>query len=332
MKKLLKKRNDLSRIYGSDFLLDESQAIIGLLRMLDYDYQLTTQYQVQFNLSKTYDEEKIDSKLDKQIDSRMDIKDLKLGYESIAITDSDGDDIKLPPFVRTILDDMRNSSTSDDFNKAVQKFILFVPQERKRRIYLRIYKWMVAYCIWSYERSEQETKAHIQQMKAIESDDNSENNKKKLYNINSPEMDQFNELGRKTKYVSPRKLSSSYEFVDKPTGLAATVSKGYKFSSTNDTTTSPLKSTSPMKSSSPLKTTNNLSNSNTPDNQIVTSTVFSPFSMKSTKSDIAVHRAIKKANEINKSNQKSAADRKIEEAILEYEKFYGKHRLDPKQW
>ena len=49
-----------------------------------------------------------------------------------------------------------------EFNSAVEKLVTLVPNELRRRAYIRVYKWVVAFATWKYHKTPQEELAHQQ--------------------------------------------------------------------------------------------------------------------------------------------------------------------------
>lgn len=131
MDKALAERNKLVLIYGNDFLLDEVKAIEGIKKMYLYESQLgVTTVNVCDNNDKI-------STMDNQI----------------ANDSSGADDIDLPIFVKNQLETLKNSKTPEEFTYASNMLNTLIPQEASRRKYMRLFKWVVAYAFWKYDRN-----------------------------------------------------------------------------------------------------------------------------------------------------------------------------------
>lgn len=63
---------------------------------------------------------------------------------------------RLPKFIRNLLDTMKAPQTATQADEARDRLLLLVPVQEDMQAYMRVFKWIVAICVWRYPREQSE--------------------------------------------------------------------------------------------------------------------------------------------------------------------------------
>jgi hypothetical protein len=229
----MKERELQVKIYGPELCSEEVNAVEGMRRMFMYESQVHNKsIKRSVKLSSENGKDKV-NKCAKS--SAMDDDDDDDDVEDSYSHENDESDVRLPPFVRTQLEVVRNANTLEELNHAIENYSILVPSDIKRKAYLRVFKWVVSFAFWKYEKSIEESTAHDQAQKSIL---------------------------KASAAAENRKLEIPKQWV-RPSGLASKLSTGFSFGSKLSTP-----------NSNELKTVFN-SVSNNSDSDLKSSTPFS---------------------------------------------------------
>jgi hypothetical protein len=156
-------RNKQVRIFGPELCAEEAIAVFGMVRMSLYENQISSEFRTDTMLFER-DSDKSNSALNQSPTSPPSPPSSPVTTQVRA----DSDDIRLPPFVREVLEHMRDSKTLEEFNEVVGQLVTLVPSESERRAYVRVYKWVVAFATWRYTKTPEEELMHQKHMKLVE--------------------------------------------------------------------------------------------------------------------------------------------------------------------
>ena len=138
-------------------------------RMLNYDTQIIHQFRV------IYDEEH----------EHANNSDDNLHNDPSSNNENDHNEIMLPTFVKESLDNMKKYDGTINFMKSMNHFLLLVPMESKRKIYLRLYKWVVSFATWNYSTvSNSISQLTLQNSNTMKNNENENNNNNNNNNNN----------------------------------------------------------------------------------------------------------------------------------------------------
>lgn len=166
METAMMERNKQARIFGPELCSEEVVAVFGMVRMSLYESQISSEYRTDTILfDKKGEDGRDDNPADDSNDSPQDDTMQSSTGQSQGL---DGIDIRLPPFVRGVLENMRDAKSLEEFNEAVHELVTLVPNESERRAYVRVYKWVVAFATWRYTKTAEEEAMHERHMKLID--------------------------------------------------------------------------------------------------------------------------------------------------------------------
>jgi hypothetical protein len=342
----LEERAKLATIFGDELFDEEANAMNGMLRMLRYDKQITEQYRIDTVLSqKTMD---IDNKPPTTTPTRTlhdldDEEDAEEKSQELTSYGDPGDDIKLPGFVRQVLDKIHFASTRQELEEAEHELQLLVPIPAKQRIYRRLFKWVVAQATWRYSKpTDEELTSHLKSVNLCD-----ETNKIPLL-IDSMKKSSTISPKKASLTSSPQRSKLSTKAASSPKPSASTSRKTSKSTTKLSSSTlvkakvkdvfhsideilvehGLLSDASPEKSKSPR--------GGGDDTRSLATTAAGEgilFAQRQSKSQVAAYQALKIGKKIASASHSSyAADRMIDEAIQEYDRFYGKHRIEQLHW
>lgn len=277
MKSSMEARNRLLRIYGPELCGEEAAAVMNMMRMFSLSPQeLDDDDDEAGETSESGDEDNQNQQLS---------------------------DSLLPPFVREQLDKIHNAKNSDDAAAATEKLHLLVPNETKRKRYVRLFKWVVSFATWKYGKEA----GHLEPPGDLEKSGNS--------------------------HASAGGLVKGHGFIPSPTRASSSPTKRFSPGKdvTGTTSTSPSKKTLSLGSQvyrqRKLKS-DDVSGVTMQESVDGGEKPFIPFSQRQSKSAVAAYQALKKRNKAkeNKYLSASKADRMIAETLRDYNRFYHKHK------
>ncbi len=140
-------------IYGEQLMMAEVQAVLSIKRMLKFekivDYP-TMKPELSSSSSSSADG-------GEQAEMKDDIS--ALGAKDEFNPNSERD-IRLPPFAKQALDNLRSSTSVEMFNHNVERLFVLVPDTSTRKSLIRIYKWIVGHAFWAYPKASRERKGN----------------------------------------------------------------------------------------------------------------------------------------------------------------------------
>lgn len=241
-----------------------------------------------------------------------------------AASSGSGTDVRLPPFVRSQLDRIRDAQTADDLLVAEQKLNVLVPSETRRKNYIRAFKWIVSFATWKYEVSAGTL-------------DGSGFEKDQLF---------YGALGH-TAHENPAAEAEIYAVHKAPLKRVKTTSTsaGCSFGLPSKTAGSEKMRPSSDKPTITDATRRRVMQRNGGSGELLSSTpVYIPFSQRSSKTDVAASAALKqmkkkgqpsdrkgdsggkeKSGRRTGGSREGNAERAIQETMKEYQKFVNKY-------
>jgi hypothetical protein len=288
MKGAMAERSKLLRIYGEELCAEEAVAVEGMFRMLNYQQSVES--------LGAADEEARDLVTPVTLGN---INSFDVGGGETGGAVHEYSDVFLPPFVRKPLDDMRGVQCEAEMHAAIDSFVRLVPDEAKRKFYVRIFKWVVAFATWKYARVAGNQKS---------GDGNSA--------LEQLKRSMAQQSLAATQLAAPRGTEVDQLSASKQTPVKTSVS------SKMTTPVSNMKTNSSRLSSAPKATSVSRSTTREENGGPAASTASAmPFSQRQSKSQVAVHEILKKGKKHNYSQFHTQTDRALAESIGDYNKY-----------